>query len=227
MITLVEKLKLALDESRMLILGAQILLGFQFRAILEQGFATLPSSAQAIKVVALGLLLLTIALIMWPGAYHRIVWQGRADRSVHEFTTRIMDVALLPFLLALSLEFYVMSGRLFDRAGSVVIGGGMAMSALFFWYGLGVTSRALGSDYHQPEKEKKEKPSPGHIFDKVEQVLIEARVVLPGVQALLGFQLATMLLETFNRLPASSRYCHLASLLLMGFTMVLLMSPAA
>ena len=63
--------------------------------------------------------------------------------------------------------------------------------------------------------------------DKVEQVLTEARVLLPGVQALLGFQLATMLMDGFDKLPQSSKYIHLTSLLLMGLSVILLMTPAA
>ena len=63
--------------------------------------------------------------------------------------------------------------------------------------------------------------------DKIEQVLTEARVVLPGVQALLGFQLSIMLMQGFESLPPSSRYIHLTSLALMTLSIILLISPAA
>jgi hypothetical protein len=65
------------------------------------------------------------------------------------------------------------------------------------------------------------------LHDKIEQVLIEARVVLPGVQALMGFQLATVLVEGFDKLPQSSKNVHLICLALMGLTVILLMTPAA
>jgi hypothetical protein len=65
------------------------------------------------------------------------------------------------------------------------------------------------------------------IKDKVEQVLTEARVVLPGAQALLGFQLATVLMETFKSLPRLSQYVHALSLMSIGLTVILLMTPAA
>jgi hypothetical protein len=42
-----QKLKLALDETRMLILGAQVLLGFQLRGALEQLFEALPTAGQS------------------------------------------------------------------------------------------------------------------------------------------------------------------------------------
>ena len=52
-------------------------------------------------------------------------------------------------------------------------------------------------------------------------------MVLPGAQALLGFQLVTMFMDGFDKLPNSSKYVHLSSMALMAFTMILLMSPAA
>jgi hypothetical protein len=63
--------------------------------------------------------------------------------------------------------------------------------------------------------------------DKIDQVLTEARVVLPGVQALLGFQLSIMLMQGFESLPPSSKYIHVASLALLTLSIILLMSPAA
>lgn len=40
-----QKLKIALDETRMLILGAQVLLGFQMRSAFQDAFETLPASS--------------------------------------------------------------------------------------------------------------------------------------------------------------------------------------
>jgi len=70
-------------------------------------------------------------------------------------------------------------------------------------------------------------PGTTSVEKKVEQVLIEARVVLPGVQALLGFQFVVVLTDSFERLPPLSQYVHLASLGLMALAMILLMTPAA
>jgi len=48
-----QKIKTALDESRMLILGTQIFLGFQYRAIFEKTFEKLPPTSQYFKLAAL------------------------------------------------------------------------------------------------------------------------------------------------------------------------------
>jgi hypothetical protein len=68
---------------------------------------------------------------------------------------------------------------------------------------------------------------PTSVESRIKQVLTEARVVLPGVQALLGFQLTAMLTDAFGQLPKSLQYLHLASLGLLASSMVFLMAPAA
>jgi hypothetical protein len=62
---------------------------------------------------------------------------------------------------------------------------------------------------------------------KIEQMLTEARVILPGAQALFGFQLAIVFTQSFGRLPVVSMIVHSASLILVTLTVVLLMAPAA
>ena len=47
-----KKVKIALDETRMLILGAQILLGFQFRGAFSDGFDQLPTGARYLAGLA-------------------------------------------------------------------------------------------------------------------------------------------------------------------------------
>lgn len=61
---------------------------------------------------------------------------------------------------------------------------------------------------------------------KIEQLLTEARVVLPGAQALFGFQLAIVLTRAFEQLPKASIVVHAASLLLVALAVMMLMAPA-
>jgi len=58
-------------------------------------------------------------------------------------------------------------------------------------------------------------------------MLTEARVILPGAQALLGFQLTVTLMHAFEQLPPSSRLIHVAALISVAFAIILLMTPAA
>jgi uncharacterized membrane protein YhaH (DUF805 family) len=58
-------------------------------------------------------------------------------------------------------------------------------------------------------------------------MLTEARVILPGAQALLGFQLTVTLTHAFEQLPPSSGLLHVAALISVAFAVILLMTPAA
>jgi hypothetical protein len=225
MTALKDKLKTALDESRMLILGIQVLLGFQYRAVFEPGFAKLPALSQLLELVSLVLLLLGSALLMSPGAFHRIVADGRTTPEVQRYATRVMDAALAPFALALGIDLYVASRMLAGITTGVVVGAVTAAMALTFWYGLEFFKR------EQRTTEKSAMKNAGSstttLKDKIDQVLTETRVVLPGVQALLGFQLSIMFMQGFEMLPPSSKYIHFIGLALMTLTIIILMSPAA
>src|SRR4051794_18466132 len=54
MAQLKDKVKTTLDEGRILVIGAQVLLGFQLRAILETGFEKLPEHAKYMKLGGIG-----------------------------------------------------------------------------------------------------------------------------------------------------------------------------
>ncbi|HEV7842868.1 MAG TPA: DUF6328 family protein, partial [Pyrinomonadaceae bacterium] len=142
MTQLKDRIKTALDESRMLILGAQVLLGLQFKSVLEKGFEKLPQHSQYLKLGALSLMLLATALLMSPGAYHRIVADGEDHEDVHSFTTRVMAVALLPFAFALGIDLFVGTEGVAGGVAALVTGILGALTALFFWYGLEFMRRA-------------------------------------------------------------------------------------
>src|SRR5439155_25997969 len=89
-----KKVKTALDETRMLILGAQILLGFEFRAAFSDGFDQIPSHARHLEALALMLMVTSVALMITPGPYHRLVEGGRDSGAFHQVTTAIADLSM-------------------------------------------------------------------------------------------------------------------------------------
>ncbi|MFL6273606.1 MAG: DUF6328 family protein [Blastocatellia bacterium] len=227
-----DKVQNALDEVRILILGSQVLLGFQFRSVFEKGFETLPEPAQYLKLTALGLMTLAVGLLMAPGAYHQIVEDGEDSQGVHRFTTGIAEMALLPFALGFGIDIFVAAEKLMNQTLAVVAGLLMMLTALFFWYGLEAMHKAKYepeiTEKREMEKQQAKKEEGGtKIKDKIKHVLTEARVVLPGAQTMLGFQFITFLMESFDKLPDSSRYIHFASLAMVALSIVLLMTPAA
>jgi len=61
-----KKVKVALDETRMLILGVQILLVFQFRGVFGDGYDQLPADSRYLSGVALGLMICVVGLLITP-----------------------------------------------------------------------------------------------------------------------------------------------------------------
>ena len=231
MAELKDKIQNALDEARMLVLGSEVLLGFQFRSAFEPGFEKLSVTSQYLKMGALGLMLVALGLLISPAAYHRIVEEGEDTKRLHRFTTKVMDYALLPFAVALGVDVYVAAESALSQTFALIIGLSTGLLALFFWYGVELLYRskheAESREGQEMEKEETSESGETKLKDKIKHVLAECRVVLPGAQALLGFQFITTLTEAFEKLPSSSKYVHLASLALVAVSIVLLMTPAA
>jgi len=223
-----KKVKTALDETRMLILGAQILLGFEFRAAFSDGFDQLSGHSRHLEALALMLMVTSVALMITPGPYHRIVEGGRDSGAFHNVTAVIANLSLLPFALALGIDVFVSIERICGSTGALAAGIGAAAVALALWYGMPrVAALSTGQkERAMTERQRTERPStPLHV--KIEQMLTEARVILPGAQALLGFQLSIVLTQSFETLSGSSRIVHALSLGLVALAVMLLVAPAA
>jgi len=76
-------------------------------------------------------------------------------------------------------------------------------------------------------------PEDGHVqrlslTRQLETVLEECRIVLPGIQALFGFQLAVVFSERFDRiLTQPQQTLHLLAMALVAVAIALIMTPAA
>ena len=62
--SLSQDLKVAIDEARMQMLGAQVLFGFQLRGAFEEGFEHLSRLARIVDVVALASIVLTATVLV-------------------------------------------------------------------------------------------------------------------------------------------------------------------
>ena len=226
MAKLADKAENALNETRMLILGAQVLIGFNFQSTFQPGFEKLSPDAQLLKLLGLGLMLAAVALLIAPGAFHQIVERGDDSQRLIGFTGRIASFALLPFAFGLGIELYIAATVALGPQFALPLGLFGLVFALFFWYGLDWAWRARDQSLGIAQEEQPMDEGTS-LENKIKQVLTEARVVLPGAQALLGFQLAAMLTEAFPKLPRTSQYVHVACLGLLAMSIVFLMAPAA
>jgi len=93
---------------------------------------------------------------------------------------------------------------------------------LFAWHGWG---RLLRSSTRQSTMNETTRCT--NVHDRIDYVLTESRVMLPGAQALLGFQLIAMLTRAFDELPSDAKMLHAAGLCCVTIATILLMTPAA
>ncbi|HEX2115445.1 MAG TPA: DUF6328 family protein [Alphaproteobacteria bacterium] len=223
MTPLKEKVKKALEETRILVLGSQILLGFKFHSSFHPGFEKLAPHGHWLMALSLVALLVTFALLLLPTPFHRLVEGGNDTPQMHRATSLVATLALVPFAAALALDFGVAIETAFGALAGLATGIAMGVLALFLWYGVEFMLKREGAKPMRNEQSD-EKTS---LKDKISHVLVEARIILPGAQAMLGFQLAAYFTEAFEKLSMSSRLVHTASVLCIGLTVLLLMMPAA
>jgi signal transduction histidine kinase len=79
--------------------------------------------------------------------------------------------------------------------------------------------KRLISQKHTKEKET--------LKDEVANAIEETRIVVPGIQALFGFQTIAVFNDRFDDLPAAGRIAHLLALTLVAISIACILAPAA
>ena len=141
-----------------------------------------------------------------------------------------VEAALVPLAVALGIDLTLAVSHEAGAVLSAIAGAGLTLTALGCWFGLMIVHRHRSHKHEQaevPRMTSDEKRAPTPLAERIKQVLTEARVVLPGAQALLGFQFASTFMDGYDKLPASSRWAHLGSLILVALSVILLMAPPA
>lgn len=214
------KLKTSLDETRLLILGVQILLGFEFQCVFQDGFESLTQGSKQLSMSALGLILLSTAMLIAPSMQHRIVEAGQSTPRLIRTTNRVAGIALIPLCIGITLSAYIVTQQVLGPAFGIATAAILFVASTFCWFGL----ELLVGRYHGSEK-MQTLSTP--LETKIEQLLTEARLIIPGGQALLGFQFVAMLTSAFDRLPESAKMIHVVALCLIGMNVIIMMTPAA
>jgi hypothetical protein len=226
-VSLSKKVKVALDETRTLILGAQILLGFQLQGVFRPVFDRLPWHDRYLDIASLLLSSLTVGLLIAPSLHHQIVEEGDSTRRIHRTIGRFASWALAPFAVALAVDVLMAVEQVTGLWGGIAAGVSFGGLALLFWYGLELLRKRRTGQKESAMSDREEERGTTSLDQKVEQMLTETRVLLPGAQALLGFQLAITFTEAFEKLPLSSKLAHLGALGCVALTVIFLIAPAA
>ena len=99
-----------LEECRMVLPGIQALFGFQLVAVFNQAFwDKLNPVEQHLHLIAVALIVIAIALVMTPAAYHR---QAEPDSVSERFVavcSRLLLWSMVPLLVAICLDFYLVA----------------------------------------------------------------------------------------------------------------------
>src|SRR4051812_47090357 len=140
----------------MLALGAQILVGFQFRGVFEQQFDKLPALSRWCDGVAVLLMTLTLALLFLPGPYHRLVEEGNDSAALHRMIGRVAFLALAPFAISLGIDVAIVAERIVGAAGGALAGAAFALLAVIFWYALGELRKARSSSTERPMAQQRD-----------------------------------------------------------------------
>src|SRR5215217_4236564 len=134
---LAEAISHLLEECRMVLPGIQALFGFQLIAVFNSGFGQLLSAgAQRLHLVAVTLVVVAIALVMAPAAYHRQAEPYSVTEHFLSVSSNLLLWSMLPLALGICLDVYLV-GRLV--LGSRVAAGALAgallavVGVLWFW----------------------------------------------------------------------------------------------
>jgi hypothetical protein len=138
-----EEIRHALTEIRMVLPGAQALLGFQLITFVLSDFEKLPQSLKEIHVASVVFMTLSVILLMTPASYHRIVENGENTGQFLQFTSRTLLWALPPLALGICGDFYVVL-RTITQSSPICAVSASALLIFFawLWFGMPLARRA-------------------------------------------------------------------------------------
>ncbi|WP_133500755.1 DUF6328 family protein [Cognatilysobacter terrigena] len=140
-----------IEECRMVLPGVQALFGFQLVAVFSDRFQTaLTQSEKELHLVSIALVVVAIALIMTPAAYHRLTAPGLVTAHFLRLSTRLLMAGMPMLMAALVIDAYLV-GRLIDgaRAG-FAIAAALLVVFVALWFVLPIVSRLLRIDPSSP-----------------------------------------------------------------------------
>jgi hypothetical protein len=214
-------LKVSLDELRMQMLGTQVAFGFQFQSLFQDRLELNRASIQIAALAGLAGIVLTLGLLIAAPAVHRIAERGAATERMRRLTSRSARIALLTLSVSLAATLFVAVETEFGLHAAWVAALLAALATVLAWqvWGMVLRPRAVERSVVTEVHTK--------LHDKIDYALTEVRVMLPGAQALLGFQLLVILTKSFETVPGHARTAHFLALACVASAIVLLIAPAA
>ena len=111
-----------LEECRMVLPGIQALFGFQLIVVFNPSFhERLNSIERGVHLTAISLIVIAIAMVMAPAAYHRQKDPQSISENFVFIATRLLLYSMFPLMMALSLEFFLIARMITNRVGISVV----------------------------------------------------------------------------------------------------------
>lgn len=146
--TLKEQMRNVIGEARMVLPGIQALFGFQTIAVFNQRFVDLPDPMQNCHLLALALVVLSIALAMAPAAYHRIVESHQVSERTVSLCSWLICTALAPLAGGLSLDMAVVLYLVIPSYWASAAGAAGTLALLLgLWFGFPLHARQQRKQY--------------------------------------------------------------------------------
>lgn len=129
-------LKNIIEEAKMILPGTETLFGFQLIVVFSDYFQVQFSKADRfLHFTAMLLTLISFALIISLVAYHRRVQVDLVTRKFVVLGTRILKSGMVPLLLAISIDFYLVAHHTFQNLLLAVISAVFVFTLLIsLWY---------------------------------------------------------------------------------------------
>jgi NhaP-type Na+/H+ or K+/H+ antiporter len=139
-----EKIDQMLTEARVILPGAQALLGFQLAIVLTEAFEKLPMAMKLVHGAALLLVAVSIVLLMAPATYHRIVYAGEDSEEFHRIGSRFVTWSTVPLAVGLSADVFVVGTKILpSEIASSIVATVVLMFLFGLWYALPLLARRL------------------------------------------------------------------------------------
>ena len=134
-----------LEECRMVLPGVQALFGFQLIAVFNAPFfELLTGSERRLHLGALVLVAFSVACLMAPAAYHRQAEPATISRSFVTYAGALLTLALVPLMVAVSLDVYLIARMVLGEARHASwIGGGVFAVFAVIWFVVPWVARRL------------------------------------------------------------------------------------
>lgn len=124
-----------LVEARVILPGAQAMLGFQLVIVLTEAFDKLPETSRILHAVSLVCVALAVMLLITPAALHRIVWAGQDSEPALRVGGFITVLSLIPLALGMAGETYIVFARIFGSPGVGAAAGAVTLLCLLgLWF---------------------------------------------------------------------------------------------